>query len=81
MSCDRTRELAAELALGILDGEHRAQALRHLAECPECRHAVEELTAVADELVMLAPEREPPAGFESRVLARLQPAPAATRPA
>lgn len=80
MSCDRTRELAAELALGILDGEQRAQALRHLAECPECRHAVEELTAVADELLMLAPEREPPAGFESRVLARLQPLPAATRP-
>jgi anti-sigma-K factor RskA len=79
MGCDRTRELAAELALGILDGEERAQALRHLAECPECRRAVEELTAVADELLMLAPEREPPAGFESRVLARLQPPPAATR--
>ena len=80
MSCDRTHELAAELALGILDGEQRAQALRHLAECPECRRAVEDLTAVADELLMLAPEREPPAGFESRVLARLQPPPAATRP-
>jgi hypothetical protein len=80
MSCDRTRDLAAELALGILDGEQRAQALRHVAECPECRRAVEELTAVADELLMLAPEREPPAGFESRVLARLQPPPAATRP-
>ena len=80
MSCDRTRELAAELALGILDGEQRAQALRHVAECPECRRAVEELTAVADELLMLAPEREPPAGFESRVLARMQPPPAAARP-
>jgi hypothetical protein len=80
MSCDRTRELAAELALGILDGEQRAQALRHVAECRECRRAVEELTAVADELLMLAPEREPPAGFESRVLARLQPTPAAPRP-
>jgi hypothetical protein len=80
VSCDRTNEMAAELALGILDGEQRAQALRHLAECPECRRAVEDLTAVADELLMLAPEREPPAGFESRVLARLQPPPAATRP-
>jgi hypothetical protein len=80
MSCERTHDLAAELALGILDGEQRAQALRHVAECPQCRRAVEELTAVADELLMLAPEREPPAGFESRVLARLQPPPAATRP-
>ena len=80
MSCERTRELAAELALGILDGEQRAEALRHVAECAACRRAVEELTAVADELLMLAPEREPPAGFESRVLARLQPPPAVARP-
>jgi hypothetical protein len=82
MSCEQTRALAAELALGIADGEQRAQALRHLAECADCRRAVEELTAVADELLMLAPEREPPAGFESRVLALMQPAPepAAPRP-
>jgi anti-sigma factor RsiW len=79
MSCERTRELSAELALGILDGEQRAQALRHVAECRECRREVQELTAVADELLMLAPEREPPAGFESRVLARLQPPPAVAR--
>jgi Putative zinc-finger len=80
MSCERTDELAAELALGTLDGEQRAQALRHLADCPECRRTVEQLTAVADELLTLAPEREPPAGFESRVLARLQPPPAAAHP-
>jgi hypothetical protein len=75
MSCEHARRLAAELALGIADGADRAQALRHLAGCAECRRAVEELSAVADELLMLAPEREPPVGFESRVLARLQPAP------
>jgi len=80
MGCEGTRDVAAELALGILDGEQRAQALRHVAECPDCRREVEELTSVADELLMLAPEREPPAGFESQVLARLQPPPAATRP-
>jgi hypothetical protein len=79
MSCEQTRAVAAELALGIADGEQRAQALRHLAECAECRRAVEELTAVADELLMLAPEREPPAGFESRVLAGMEPEPAPPR--
>src|SRR5262245_44842894 len=79
MSCEQTRAVAAELALGIADGEQRAQALRHLAECAECRRAVEELTAVADELLMLAPEREPPAGFESRVLARMEPEPEPAR--
>jgi hypothetical protein len=80
MGCERTRDVAAELALGLLDGEQRAHALRHVAECPECRREVEELTSVADELLMLAPEREPPAGFESQVLSRLQPPPAVTRP-
>jgi hypothetical protein len=80
MSCEQTRAIAAELALGIADGEQRAQALRHLAQCADCRRAVEELTAVADELLMLAPEREPRAGFESRVLARVQPAPEPARP-
>ena len=72
MSCEHTRQLAAELALGIADGAERAAALRHVAECGECRRAVEELSAIADDLLMLAPEREPPAGFESRVLARMQ---------
>ena len=79
MSCEHARQMAAELALGIADGAERAQALRHLSECAECRRAVQALSAVTDELLMLAPEREPQAGFESRVLERLQPAPAAAR--
>src|SRR4051812_17770341 len=74
MSCEHTRALTAELALGIADGADRAQALRHLAECANCRRELEQLSAVADELLMLAPERQPAAGFESRVLARLEPA-------
>jgi hypothetical protein len=80
MGCEQTRELAAELALGIADGADRARALRHLAECAECRAAVEQLSAVTDELMLLAPVHEPPPGFESRVLARLRPEPAAKRP-
>jgi hypothetical protein len=77
MSCEHTQELAAELALGIADGADRARALRHLADCAECRRAVEKLSGVADELLMLAPEHEPPMGFESRVLTRLRPSPTA----
>jgi hypothetical protein len=75
MTCDETRELAAELALGIADGAERARALRHLAGCAECRRAVADMSEVADELLLLAPEREPAIGFESRVLARLRPSP------
>lgn len=67
--CERLHELAAEVALGIADGEDRAWALEHAADCPECRARLERLSALADELLLLAPGAEPPAGFESRVTA------------
>jgi anti-sigma factor RsiW len=74
-NCEHTRELAPELALGIVEGEERGRALEHLADCPECRRRVDELAEVADQLLLLAPHREVPVGFESRVLSRVLPAP------
>jgi Putative zinc-finger len=68
MRCEEIHELAPEIALGIADGEERAEALRHLSTCAGCRRAVERLTGVADELLLMAPAQEPPAGFESRVV-------------
>jgi hypothetical protein len=68
MRCEELQHLAPEIALGTIDGEERAEALRHLATCGECRRLVDQLTEVADELLMLAPVHEPPAGFESRVI-------------
>jgi Putative zinc-finger len=68
MACEELKDLAPEVALGTIDGEERAEALRHLATCGDCRRIVDELTAVADELLMLAPVHEPPVGFESRVI-------------
>jgi hypothetical protein len=75
MSHDEIRELAPELALGTVEGEERGQALQHLADCPDCRRYVEQLSEVADELLLLVPHREPPVGFESRVLSEVLPAP------
>lgn len=71
--CERVRALGGELALGTLGGDERAEVLEHLAVCQPCRRTVGELARVADELLLLAPMEEPPAGFESRVLARIQP--------
>ena len=73
--CEEIRELAPELALGIVEGEERGRALEHLADCPDCRRRVEELAEVADELLLLAPHTEVPVGFESRVLGRVLPTP------
>ncbi|MGH3059187.1 MAG: zf-HC2 domain-containing protein, partial [Gaiellaceae bacterium] len=44
--CQETRELAAELALGIADGRDRARVLEHLADCADCRREVEGFSAV-----------------------------------
>jgi Putative zinc-finger len=69
--CARLHELADELALGVLTGEERVEARTHLANCPDCREYVLELTAVSDGLLALVPGAEPPVGFEDRVLSRL----------
>jgi hypothetical protein len=71
MRCDELHELAPEVALGTIEGEERAEALRHLSECSECRRLVEQLSGVTDELLLLAPVQEPPVGFESRVIGAL----------
>ncbi|MGI5373063.1 hypothetical protein ACQEV2_02115 [Streptomyces sp. CA-251387] len=66
--CAWLRAVADELALGILPGQERAEALAHLDRCPTCRGHVEQLTLVADGLLSLVPGSEPPAGFETRVM-------------
>ena len=76
MTCAELEALAAELALGTVAGAERAGALDHLAGCAACRSLVEDLAGVADRMLLLAPEIEPPPGFESKVLARIGVAPA-----
>jgi hypothetical protein len=70
--CPEVRELAPELALGIVSGPERAEALQHGSECGPCRALVGELAEAADALPLLAAEAEPPPGFEERVLAALK---------
>jgi hypothetical protein len=60
-----------ELALGIATGEERARALSHLTACAGCRRLLEDMSGIADELLLLGPSHEPPVGFESRVIERL----------
>lgn len=76
MGCDGLADVAAELALGVLTGRERAEALAHLEQCPACRENVRQLTTTGEELLELLPTIEPPAGFETRVMDRLGLAPA-----
>lgn len=69
--CGEVADALAEVATGAASGPDRARVLAHLSDCPDCRHELDELTRVADEVLLVAPEHDPPAGFEGAVLARI----------
>jgi hypothetical protein len=71
LTCAEFAALAPELALNLVSGDERAQALAHLTGCRACQTNLDELARTADALLLVAPSDEPPAGFESRVLAQL----------
>ncbi|MGW9032680.1 hypothetical protein ACWGQ5_53855 [Streptomyces sp. NPDC055722] len=59
------------LALGALPGRP-AELLAHLADCPACHVAYGEVSAAMDAVLPAAPWVAAPAGFEARVLDRLE---------
>ncbi|GAB1332230.1 hypothetical protein [Streptomyces sennicomposti] len=67
VTCEKLREIGAELALGVLPGRARAAAVAHLEQCADCREQVRQLTWIGDRLIGLLPAGEPPVGFETRV--------------
>ena len=71
--CAEVRELIPELAMGVAPGDERAAALTHIATCADCRRLLEETAATVDELLLLAPEHEPPPGFDAKVIAAFSP--------
>lgn len=81
MSCAEFADVAAELALGVLTGRERAEALAHIDRCEACREHVRQLTMTGEELLGLLPAAEPQPGFETRVMERLGLAVPAPRPA
>ena len=67
---DYTGDLS-ELALGVLTGRERVRALSHVDSCPRCAEELEQLSRAADAVVHVAPEVEPPLGFEVRLFERM----------
>jgi len=68
--CDALQEDLVEFALGTLSGRSRSQVLNHLESCANCSAELDSMSAAADALLYLAPEAEPPLGFESRLAER-----------
>jgi Putative zinc-finger len=80
LRCSHLRDMAPDVALGLVTGEERAAALAHLEGCAACRAEVASLAGVADELLLIGPEAPPPEGFDRRVLVRLSEVRAAEAP-
>jgi len=72
LTCADARDLLPDLALGMLSGDDRAGIIDHLGTCPACAAEAGELSGVVDDILLVAPEVDPPAGFESAVLARIE---------
>ena len=69
--CEKYSGELAELALGVLTGRERAQALSHVESCQRCADELEQLSRVVDTVVQAAPEVEPPMGFEVRLFEKM----------
>jgi len=73
LGCDDVHDQAEEFALGLLDGAERAAVVAHLEGCRACGARVAVLAEAGEQMLLVAPAVEPPAGFEQRVLDRLGP--------
>ena len=72
MNCSDVTLIAPDLALGMLSGDERAEALAHVDSCRQCRDVVAKLSASVDAMSLLAPQADPASGFEERVLSRIE---------
>ena len=70
-TCDPFADELPELALGVLTGRDRARVLAHVDSCPRCADELEHLARTADTVVQVAPEMDPPLGFEVRLFERM----------
>lgn len=69
MTCEAFDDAVTDLALGHLSEPERSALLAHAGTCARCAVELADVVAVTDGLLELAPEIEPPIGFEQRVAA------------
>ncbi|MHB1065549.1 MAG: hypothetical protein ACYC1Z_13845 [Georgenia sp.] len=60
-----------DLALANPTGPRRGLLTQHLVACEACRREYAEVAAAVDQVVIAAPQTEPPPGFDRRVVAAM----------
>ncbi len=68
-ACEALADALAETALGVASAADREAVMTHVAGCPACALELDELTAVGQQVLAVAPEAAPPPGLTQRVLA------------
>ena len=69
MDCEQLAPLYEEYALGVLEGEERAEIEAHLARsCAQCTRGIAQARAVVAQLAQTAPEAQPPAALRGNIL-------------
>ncbi|MCP4402901.1 MAG: hypothetical protein GY801_37065 [bacterium] len=65
-------DLLPAYALDCLDEEEFITVSEHLAVCEQCRTELQSFQAVADQLVLIAPEATPSSGLKNRLMTQVQ---------
>src|SRR5216684_7164790 len=69
MDCEQLAPLYEEYALGVLEGEERAEVEAHLARaCPHCTPGIEKARWVVAQLAQMSPEAQPPQSLKRKIL-------------
>jgi len=69
MTCEQLAQLYDEYALGVLEGEERAEIEQHLARaCPTCTPGVAAARGLISQLALAAPDVEPPSELRAKIM-------------
>jgi anti-sigma-K factor RskA len=80
MNCEQLAALYEEYALGVLEGEERAELEAHLARtCPTCTPGVAQARWIVAQLAHAAPDAQPPAKLRDSIMNAVKPSADAAR--
>jgi anti-sigma-K factor RskA len=69
MDCEQLAPLYEEYALGVLEGEERAEIEAHLArQCPHCTPGIEKARWIVAQLAQMSPQAQPPQSLKGKIL-------------